>query len=401
MQRDKPGSLIGGMLLIGGSCLGAGMLALPILTGLSGFFPSFILFIAAWAFMKSTALLILEVNGWFSTPVNIFSMTSYSLGKVGKILSATLYLFLFYSLLVAYISGSGGLGTTYFKVFFNTLIPHWVGSLFFVLLFGWIVYVGTKAVDHCNRFLMFGKIFTYLGLIFLGIKYIQPSFLLRTDTSYTLLSLPVLIVAFGYHNMIPTLTTYMKGDLKRVRKTLYGGSLLALLIYLIWELVVLGIVPFQGEWGLLISWQKGRLASDSITGILGLSWVSTFAEGLAFFALLTSFLTQTLALVHFLADFFKTSTRKTEPFSLCCLALVPPLIFSLIYPDLFIKALNFAGGICAVILFGILPALIVWIGRYKKQTHSPYQVAGGKPLLVGVFLFALFILFFQISSMVT
>jgi tyrosine-specific transport protein len=84
---------------------------------------------------------------------------------------------------------------------------------------------------------------------------------------------------------------------------------------------------------------------------------------------------------------------------MCLLALAPPLVLSLIYPQLFFKALNFAGGICAVILFGILPVAMVWIGRYRKQIISSYEVPGGRPLLCGVLFFSLFVLFFQLSSM--
>lgn len=391
-MSDKPGSMIGGILLIGGSCIGAGMLALPILTGLSGLIPSLAMFLLAWAFMTSTALLMVEINSGFETQVNIISMAAKALGPIGQAVSWVLYLFLFYSLLVAYIAGSGSLASVYF--------PPWVGSLFFTLVFGTIVHFGTRTVDLWNRVLMFGKIGTYLGMIFLGMQYIHPKMLLRFDPSYAVFPLPVLIISFGFHNMIPTLTAYMKNDIPRVRKTILGGSLFALFVYLIWEIVVLGIIPPEGEWGLFSSWKEGREASASIAGFLGVSWMSTFAQGLAFFALLTSFLAQTLGLVHFLADGLKVQGEKHEKVSLIILALLPPLIFALIYPQLFIKALNFAGGVCAVILFGFLPVLMTWLGRYIKKTPTPYQFFGGKPLLAAIFFFALFILIFQIASMV-
>jgi len=398
-MKDKPGSLLGGILLIAGSCVGAGMLALPVLTGLSGFFPSLVMFLCAWAFMTATALLMAEASGWFKGQVNIISMAGKSLGNAGRSLGWVLYLFLFYSLLVAYISGSGGLSSTYFQTFFSISLSPWVGSLFFVLLFAAVVYAGTRTVDHWNRVLVFGKIAAFVGMVFLGASYVKPEMLLYAKPSFAIFSLPVLIVSFGYHNMIPTLTAYMKGDVRRVRKTILAGSLLALVIYLIWELIVLGIVPPEGKWGLIESWKQGRQASDAVAGLLGISWVSSFAEGLAFFALLSSFLAQTLALVHFLADGVKVKGSKHESLPLCALALLPPLFFSIIYPELFIKALNFAGGVCAVILFGVLPALMVWKGRYVEKIFSSYQVRGGKSLLIAVLAVAAFILFFQISSM--
>ena len=63
-MSEKHGSILGGMLLITGSCIGAGMLGLPILTGLAGFYPTLVMFFLAWAFMTTTALLLVEVNGW-------------------------------------------------------------------------------------------------------------------------------------------------------------------------------------------------------------------------------------------------------------------------------------------------------------------------------------------------
>jgi tyrosine-specific transport protein len=399
-MSDKPGSLIGGILLIGGSCIGAGMLGLPIITGLSGFFPSLVMFLAAWAFMTLTGLLLVEVNGWFSTQVNLVTMVGHALGGFGRVLSWLLYLFLFYALLVAYISGSGGLSSTFFQAFLNTKIPVWVGSLFFVLLFGFVVYQGTRPVDLWNRVLMVGKIASYVGMVFLGMRFVKMSLLTYTQPSYVLFSLPILVISFGFHNMIPSLTAYMKGDLKRVRLTILGGSLFALLVYLIWQFVVLGIVPVEGTNGIVESLHNDQEASQAVSKILGVSWVSTFAQTLGFFAILTSFLAQSLSLVHFLADGLKVSYQKKENVWLCALALGPPLILSLIYPQLFFKALNFAGGICAVFLFGILPVCMVWIGRYQKKIQTSYQVTGGKPLLLGILLFSLLIMFVQISSMV-
>ena len=394
MQDQKPGSLIGGMLLIAGSCIGAGMLGLPILTGLAGFFPSLFMFVAAWIFMTLTGLLLVEANGWFSHQVNIVTLAGHALGRVGRVLSWTLYLFLFYALLVSYISGSGNLVSTFIQG-----IPAWAGSLFFTALFGSIVYFGTRPVDLWNRLLMIGKIGAYFGLVFLGLKMITPELLLHARPSYVFFSLPILVISFGYHNMIPTLTAYMKGDLKRVRFTIIGGGLLALIIYVVWEVLVLGIVPLEGSHGILDSLHKDQEASQALAYILGSSWVSVLAQTLAFFAILTSFLAQSLGLVHFLADGLNVTRAKKESVFLCLLTLGPPLAVALIYPKLFFKALNFAGGICAVILFGVMPAVMVWIGRYRNQTLSSYRVKGGRSLLVGILLTSALIFFSQIASM--
>lgn len=396
---NKPGSIFGGVLLIAGSCIGAGMLGLPIITGIAGFFPSLLMFFFAWLFMTLTGLLLVEVNGWFPHQVNMISMVEKSLGKGGKLLCWILYLFLFYALLVAYISGSGSLFSSFLEGAFGANIPSWTGSIFFVILFGWVVYFGTRRVDLWNRVLMVGKILFFLALILIGVKYIKPKLLLHTKASVALFSLPILVISFGFHNMIPSLTAYMNRDLKRVRITIIAGSLFAFLIYLLWEILVLGVVPLHGPGGLIESYKMDWEGSQALSIVVRSGWIKLFAQGLAFFAILTSFLAQSLSLVHFLADGMKRSKEKQETLSLCLLALGPPLLLSIIYPQLFFKALNFAGGICAVVLFGILPATIVWIGRYRKEQFSPYEMPGGKTALMLIMGFACFIFLFQLSTM--
>jgi tyrosine-specific transport protein len=398
-MSQKPGSLIGGILLVTGSCVGAGMLGLPILTGLAGFYPALIMFFFVWLFMVATSFLLVEVNGWFPRRVNFLSMAEHSLGKWGKAFCWITYLFLFYALLVAYISASGSLVSTFLQNIHWASAPSWMGSAFLVFLFGGIVYAGTKHVDVWNRFLMVGKIVFFLALVGSSIMFVRPHLLMQANPSVAFFSLPILITSFGFHNMVPSLTTYMKGDIKRVRKAILGGSLFAFFIYLVWEILVLGIVPLQGPGGLLESYRMDREGSQALSVVLQSPAPQILAQGLGFLAILTSFLAQALGLVHFLSDGFKIAHQKQENAYLCALALIPPLLLSIFSPNLFFQALNFAGGICAVLLFGVLPVLMVWIGRYKKNVGSSYKMLGGKGALIAIFSFAVAIFVLELATL--
>ncbi len=394
MTNDvRKGSVIGGILLITGSCIGAGMLALPILSGIAGFVPSMILFFLAGLFMTSTGLMLVEATSWFKRPVNIISLLEYTLGPTGKVLGWFLYLFLFYALIVAYISGSGN------HVGVVLHVPDWIGSLFFVGLFGWMVYLGTRPVDFMNRFLMIGKIGAYLCLMLLTVQYIRPDMLEYSKPEYAFLALPVLVISFGFHNMVPSLFFYLGGDIKRVKQSVLGGVLFVFIIYIIWQVVAIGVLPVYGKHGLLYSYIHDEDAAQAIKMTISQSAVGLFAQLLAFFAILTSFLTQSLSLVHFLRDGFKIEAKERENIGLCVAALVPPLCFSLLYPQLFFKALNFAGGICAVILFGIFPVLMIWRGRYVLNEPGTQILKGGKLFLSFIFVVASLILFYQASVM--
>lgn len=395
-MSQKAGSVFGGTLLITGSCIGAGMLGLPILTGIPGFLPSSLMFFIAWLFMLTTAILMVEIMGWFKKPVNLISMVEHTLGPVGKVLCWLLYLFLFYALLVAYISASGNHVSLLARDGFHTQLPNWAGSLFFLIVFGWMVYLGTKPVDHVNRYLMIGKIISFVLLVVLGIQYIVPRLLLHYEPKYALFTFPILIISFGFHNMVPVLMKYMKGDRKRVRKSIYAGSFLTVAIYLLWEVVTLGVLPI-GD--IRHSYKIDVDAAQALRIYLGSSWIGRSAQSLAFFSILTSFLAQALSLTNFLSDGFKIEHKERENVWMCLLALVPPLLFSLVFPDIFFQALNFAGGICAVVLFGIFPALMTWIGRYQKKNLLKDRVPGGRFLLILVLLVACVIFFDQLCTM--
>ena len=63
-EAKNRSSQISVIFLVGGTCIGGGMLALPVSTSLVGFLPSLVVMTLAWIFMTCTGLLILEVNLW-------------------------------------------------------------------------------------------------------------------------------------------------------------------------------------------------------------------------------------------------------------------------------------------------------------------------------------------------
>lgn len=393
----KKGSVFGGMLLIAGSCIGAGMLGLPILTGMAGFLPSLLMFIIACIFMTTTSLLIVEIGQWFDGRTNFISMVTRMLGPLGRVVCWVLYLFLFYALLTAYIAGSGNHVTS----IFNGAVPTWVGSLFFVLLFGSIAYFGTRTVDFTNRILMVGKIAAFVVLLIIAMRYIEVKKLEYFDIKYAFFPLPILIISFGFQNMIPTLSHYLDNDIKRVKQSIIYGAVFTLCVYLLWMILALGILPIGGSHGILQSYLSGIDAAQALKENLRSPAIGTFAASLAFFAILTSFLAQTLTLVHFLTDGLNVHAGYRENVWICLLTLIPPLVFAIFDPSVFYAALSFGGGVCAVVLFGILPVLMVWRGRYGFSEHheAAYQVFGGRRLLVFLFCVATFIFFYQVSVM--
>lgn len=396
-EHSSPaGSVPGAILLISGCCIGAGMLGLPVMSAITGFEPSLVMFILSWLFMTTTALLLLEVNLWFTDEVSIISMAGRTLGIGGKVVAWLCFAFLFYALGVAYIAGSGELISAFVTETTGYHLLNWVGSLAVSVLFGACVYLGTHTVDMFNRILMVGLVLTYLLLVVLGAPHVDPEYFKHKDWSVAVMVLPVMIIAFGFHNMIPSLTTYLKGDAKRLRLAIICGSAIPLVIYLIWEWLILGLVPVHGEGGFLQVLEEGNMATDVLKTAVGSLWVVDIAQYFAFFAILTSFLGNSLSFVDFLADGLQVKKDRLGKLWLCLLVIGPPFILAFVYPRIFLSALNYAGAFGAMILFGILPAAMVWAGRYHKNLgHSRTMVPGGKATLLLIILFACVIMALQ------
>jgi tyrosine-specific transport protein len=398
VQVRKVGSVFGAVLLIAGCCIGAGMLGLPVISAVAGFKPSLVMFLLSWAFMMTTALLLLEVNLWFSEDVSIISMARHTLGKWGEAVAWLCFLFLFYALGVAYIAGSGELVALFVQKVLGVNIPHWGGSLIIAFIFGGFVYFGTLAVDLFNRVLMCGLVLTYILLVILGAPHVDTANLQYQNWSAASLVIPVMIISFGFHNLIPSLTTYLRGDAKRLRFSIIGGSCLALIIYLIWEWLILGLVPPNRE-GFAQVMDEGSMATEILKTAAGSAWVLDVAQYFAFFAIVTSFLGNSLSFVDFLADGFRIKKDAFGKFCLCLLVIIPPFLLALIYPRIFLMALNYAGAFGAMILFGILPAMMVWTGRYQKKLGNKPLVPGGKAVLLGIIAIALWVISVQIVNL--
>jgi len=391
------GSTLGAILLVAGCCIGAGMLGLPILSALGGFKPSIFLFILSWLFMSFTALLLLEVNLWFHDDISIVSMAERTLGPIGKIVGWGTFLFLFYSLMVAYISGSGQLITDFLMQTFTIYVPSWLGSLVLILVFAFLIFLGTYVVDRFNRILMAGLIVTYILLVVLGGMHVNPELLNYQNWSIAPYAIPIMIVSFGFHNLIPSLTTYMQRDAKKMQKIILLGSAIPLLIYVVWEWVILGLIPVGEHETFQAVLDSGEMATNALKKAVGSSWIVDIAHYFAFFAIITSCLGVALSFVDFLADGLNIKKTCSGKCLLLLLVFFPPWFFACLFPYVFLTALNYAGGFGAVILFGLLPASMVWSGRYLSRIAQPhaFTVPGGKTALVAVIFSSLCIILLQ------
>jgi tyrosine-specific transport protein len=379
------GHVLGGTLLIAGTMIGVGMLALPVATGAGGFIPAAVIYILCWLFMLCTGLLLLEVCTWMPKDSNLITMANRLLGKMGKDVCWVVYLFLFVTVMIAHVLGGGAI----LNEITGSHIPDWLSMILYVVIFSPVVYLGTKWVDRLNITLMLGVAVSYFLFIAVAYSYIDMRLLTRSDWSKAWLALPVLFTAFTFQVIIPTLMTYMQRDVKKVRLSIILGTSIPLIVYLIWEFLILGIVPVEGPNGLAEAAKKGWTAVMPLKELIQSPIVFAIGKSFAFFTMTASYIALSLAYLDFLADGLKVQKKGLKKVFLCLAVFTPPTVVAITYPHVFITALSFAGGFSCAILFGLFPPLMVWVGRYIKKYDYRPLVPGGKPFLAILILFVL------------
>lgn len=375
------------MFLVGGTCIGGGMLALPITTGLSGFLPSMAIMLICWIAMTATALMLLEVSLWMEEGVHIITMSSRLLGPYGKAVSWLLFLFISYASIVAYAAGGGIQIAEAVNNFFGSSFTRDHGCILFLILFGAVVYLGNNSVGRVNAILFIAMIVAYVVLVLMGTDEVKPGLLSYRKWSTSLLAIPLMLTSFSFQTMVPSLTPYLKSHVKSLRLAIVGGTFIAFLIYAIWLALILGIVPVSGSSGLAEALAQGVPATQFLHDHVEGYYVAQIAEFFAFFAIVTSFLGMALGLFDFLADGFHIPKKGWGNVLLGLLIVVPTLIFAVRFERIFLLALDATGGFGDTILNGMIPVLMVWIGRYKLGYQGMQQIPGGKVALSIVFAF--------------
>ncbi|PWU13236.1 MAG: amino acid transporter [Chlamydiae bacterium] len=393
--RVSKGRLLSAAFLISGTCVGGGMLALPVETSQMGFFPSLLAMALTWVFMTISGLLLVEANLWMPEDAHIMTMASHLLGKIGKWFCVALYLFMAYASLIAYTSGGAVIFIRGIKTFFSTSMTYGSGCLLFGLLFGVLIYLGTKKISRINILLMAGMILSYIGLVGFGFKEVSVHRLIQQQWSSLGMAFPLLLATFSYQMIIPTLTPYLRRDPKSLRLAILLGTTIPFCTYAIWQWIVLGSVPLEGTGGLQEAFAKGQAATEALYAIVSNSYFISLAESFAFFALVTSYLGIALGLFDFLRDGLKLQQQISHKLYIGALVVLPVIFFATAFPNAFVLALEISGGFGDALLSGITPALMVWIGRYYKNLTGSYQVTGGKGLLVAIFFCSSYVLVIQ------
>lgn len=389
MLSDLDSRVFGGTMLIAGTSIGAAMLAMPIASGLFGFWGTLVILIACWAFMYWTAMLILEATLRFKDGESFLTMAQKTLGPWGAGITWCIFLLLFYSLQAAYLSGSGRIMIDALEGFLRIQLPPFFDILPLLVIFAPFMYFGLSVVDRLNRYLMIGMLMAYVIIIAWLLPSIQPELLSETNWSFSLLSFSVIVTSFGYQVIIPSLVSYLDRHLPSIKKCLFFGSLIPLLVYIFWNLVMLGSISVEGPNGLAFAFKMDVPLSKLLRIHTNNDFVAALARSFSIFAIVTSFLGVSQGLFDFLKDGVKAGRSHKKKLIAFFLTFIPPALLIVFLESSFMRLLEYAGAMASIIL-GIIPIVIVWQLRRDRDVYVEYRAPGNKVALVlGILFFSL------------
>lgn len=378
--QHEPGSLLGASVLVAGTAVGAGILALPQALSPAGLVPAATAISGSAVFSILTGLCVAEVamntmcELGTGRGVSLGSMARRTLGESGAVAVKITYTLLHYTLLVAYTAKAGE------SISFLATIDTTQASLLFAVAVGGLCYVSSpRQLDTANGVLVTGVIASFLFLLTsVASQQINLSDLdaVYAISDWTVLtkSLPVVALSFVFQNVVPVICSSLEGDATKIRTAIIAGISVPWLMFLLWTGTI------------LLAAQHGGMASnlgDPLDAVRSQSATNAvMVDAFSLLAVTTSYIGFVLGLKEFLLESLDMTGTKGNAF-VYPLVVIPPLIFAVQYPNLFYRALEFAGTYGVLLLFGIIPVAMVCSERYIENTTLTRDtlVPGGIPML--------------------
>ncbi len=168
----------------------------------------------------------------------------------------------------------------------------------------------------------------------------------------------------------------LEGDAAKIRTAIVAGTAVPLAMFLLWDAAILGGPGVGGG---------GSGGADPLAALqAGGGALTALVPAFSLLAIATSFIGFTLGLSDFLADALGEPSGPPRPLPYA-LTLGPPAACALLAKDVFVQALDAAGTFGVLVLFGALPAAMVWSERYGANENTglyPLRfLPGGKPAL--------------------
>lgn len=364
-----------GASLVAGGAIGAGMFALPLAAASAWTLWALFGLVVVCCLTIVAASILLDVHKRFELGASFHSLVLKTFGPMLAWLNNVSIIFIMLILMYAYVTAGG-----------RILKSQWLGefgylsSLFFATSVAIIVWLGATLVSRLSMIFIVIMAVSFIVVMMSLTAQMNVASLLIVDAGAGAealwLAIPVFVAAFACGGIVPSLVDYYRGDIVRARKSVVRGVLLSLLVYLVW---VFGCFALLGQSKLSELADQGAGLAELLTALKsigGKDYIIWLLNWFSHFAVITSFFSIALGLVHFLMDRFSLEHNIVNRLIATLIAFIPPTVASLVAPYGFVTAIAYAGFFVAISFF-IVPALL-----YAK--HYQWNLKSGVVMLAGL-----------------
>lgn len=390
--QKRQGGVLGAILLITAACFGEGSAGLPLYVGLGGFSLSLLLNLLLWITMLATGFLFLEAFSRLPKGTHFATLCRLHFGERGGAVWIVLFLVLNFCFIVSYFPYGSQIQALSLLIneFFGISAPPLLVNVVFLLVFGFIAYLGTCVTSRVNFICMVGFFTAMIAVIIQGRTRIDVRQLIPYNWPFFLLAAPGYIDSLSYQTILPTIKTYTRPF--SLRAILFWGTLLSVLIYLTWSWFLISTAGRESLWE---AFEQSETFLFNQDDPLFKGWVYLF---FSVFNLMVSILSISIGFVDFLGDVrrvpYLERTQKDYAKD-TLLAFVPAALVGTFLPKLYDNFLYPLSIFLEIGLLIVLPVILVWSLRYGENPSGERFVPGGRIVLMALLLVAFYLFFFQ------
>ena len=342
--------------MIAGTCIGAGMLALPVSVAAAGIGYGLVAMLFAWLFMTLGGLYIARATlASRRSSMHLLSLSKEFIGPWSAWIVSPMLVLILLGSMVAYLSEGGKI----INEQFGLGDAHMMGSLVLSGLF-----IGAQCCAVLVRFnsLLF-SILLILFATLLGL--LVSSFDFQMLVAHSMANgeagpartglLPLMLTVFSYPGIVPGFVSYLDFDGRKIDRAIWLGTTMGLVLYVVWLVAVFGLVqPVE----LLRLYQADRSVIQVLASVSDNSELIWVARMFGSLAIVTSFLGLGWSLVNFILDSLQREDRSWHV-GATILTSVVALVLFYSCENVFFTILESTGGIGDSLASGIAPALMM------------------------------------------
>lgn len=378
---------LGAALLVAGTCIGSGMIALPMVLAKVGLLPSVLLMVAVWFVMYYTSLVNLELNLQVGHGISLGGLGRHFSGKTAELMGTISLKLLSYSLLAVFIYGGSSVIQELVASKMAIDYPFGLIGTTYAIIVTALLWLPIQWIDYVNRMLflcLLAAVAMLIGGLAITVEWSDlPLYSQQySDPRVWAALIPVVFTSFGFQVIFHTVSNYCDMEARVLKKAFFWGSLIPLAVYILWTCSTLSVVYHDNpefysqmvagkvEVGELIQ-QLGGIAKSQPVQLL-VWWISLLA-------IATSVLGVGVGLCDSLKKMLggRVANRRVRTFLASVITVLPSYLVVMFVPNAFIAVLGFAGMILAVIAV-LLP---VYLFRQVQTDKLHYAELRCKPLV--------------------